>query len=307
MKSTDRHNLATNELADVMARMLNRIKPFVGYALIAAVVILGVIFWNSRSNEQARTSREKAAAAFSAARSVAADTPKETADRRIAQIESFLTDYKGSAIQRLAESCLAGEYSNRAVQQLLGDMADKEQAAKVSSDLAKARQLYESLSKGDDQIALWAGYSLACLSATEADLDMKAARVEWAAARVKSDDAATKAAEEHLKAAEQKAAQAQGQLVALAASQPGSSLEVMANQRLQILRHTPPLVFDKEVARPAVPPVQIEKKPVEGEAPAELKSTGESSEPKPVAPPATEAAPVPAEKAAPADTDGAAK
>lgn len=299
MKSTERHDLATNELADVLARFVKRIKPFVGYAAVTVIVIVVVVFWNSRHNEQTRAARERDAAAFSAALSVSVDDAKQAADRKIASMEGFLAEHKGSAVQRLAESCLAGEYSNRAVQRLLGDMSDKEVAAKVTSDLDQARRLYESLSKGDDQIAVWAAYSLACLEATEADLDMKVARVEWAAARVKADDAATKVAQGHIDAAGQKAAQAENRLIALAASQPGSSLEMIANQRLQAVRHTPPLVFDKEVAKPPVPPVKIEKIPAEGKAPAGTKSEGDSSGQKPAAPPATGASKAPAEGAKP--------
>jgi hypothetical protein len=58
-------------------------------------------------------------------------------------------------------------------------------------------------------------------------------------------------------------------LIALAKELPGSALEFTANQRLQALRHTDPLKFDKPLPKPAEPTGTTPEGTIEMPKPAE--------------------------------------
>ena len=65
MKSSERHDLARNELADWLGGVIKKIKPYVSYALVAVLVIVAVVSFTGRQR-RATTDRDlQTAVAFS--------------------------------------------------------------------------------------------------------------------------------------------------------------------------------------------------------------------------------------------------
>jgi hypothetical protein len=271
MKSTERHDLAQNELADVLGRTYRRIKPYLLVGGAAIVVIVAIIVWTSYRSGQAKRDHDQAMTSLMAA--MQAGDPKETdltkiTDARIASLESFLAGNKVESVGRQGQLFVASEYSKKAVLGLAGGVADKAGAEKVREFIAKARVGYETVAKGKDELATLATYNLACLDATEAELDL---RVATAAG---SSDAEANA----------KKAKAIDRLTEMT-KQEKTTVGLLANQRLQSLKMKP-LVFDKESPKSDVGTPKAEEKKPEAATPStgEPKATGQGGEAKPAGP-----------------------
>ena len=214
MKAKERHDLATNELADVLGNVIRKVKPYLSYVLIAAVVIIAVMWWRDKQRKDDLSVSTQTVQGFTVAMATWGADPFETQDRKVEAIEAFLRTHPESPLERLAENALAGELYNRAVVALV----DQRDQVAVDADLDRAKQIYERLALGEDAISLWAGYGLACISAQKGQ---------------------TQEAEE--------------QFLALAARNPGSAIEQLANRRLDTLRHARSLVFDEPAPEADIP------------------------------------------------------
>jgi predicted negative regulator of RcsB-dependent stress response len=166
MKSTERHELARNELADWLGGAIKAIKPYVSYGLLAVLVVVAVVWFTGRQRRATEGRELQTAMAFSSAMQARADSPEKQRDKRIEAFEAFLAAHKGAKQERAALSCLAGEYYSRALGVIVA--GGDEAATKV--DIARSKEIYQRLATGSDPIAAWSGgYDLACVAALEGD------------------------------------------------------------------------------------------------------------------------------------------
>jgi len=208
MKAKERHELATNELADTMARWGRGLRPYAAYIVIGVIVIVGAIVLYQRRKGESQAYRAETMRAFTAALYTGSgqfdpDTAK-VHDKRIAAMEGFLAKYPGSPLEHLATNCLAGELYNRAVH---ARVTGREQM-EIDADLARAKGLYDTLARRDDELGRWAEYSLACITLHQASRD-----------------------------------EGKRKLLALAKHYPETPIEQLANQRLEMLQRAKPLKF----------------------------------------------------------------
>jgi len=208
MKAKERHELATNELADAMSRWGRKLRPFAAYILIALVVIVGgMVLHHRRKGEseayRAETMRAFTSALYAGSNEFDPDTLK-VHDEKVAAMESFLDAYADSPLRALAESSLAGELYNRAICARVKGRGQTE----IDADLARAKTLYETLSRRDDEMGRWGEYALACIAVQQVSRE-----------------------------------EGEKQLVALAKQYPDSAIEQLANQQLETLRNAKPLEF----------------------------------------------------------------
>ena len=217
MKAKERHELATNELADAMSRWSRGARPYVAYVLIAAVVAVGAIVLHQRRKGESQAYRAETMRAFAAALYTGSDEfdsdTMKARDKKVGAMESFLEAYPDVSLGPLAESCLAGELYNRAICARVTGRGQTE----IDADLARAKALYEKLAKRNDEMGRWAQYALACITVQQVSRE-----------------------------------EGEKQLVALAKQYPESAIEQLANQQLETLRSARPLEFAPP--EPATPP-----------------------------------------------------
>lgn len=166
MRSTERHDLAKNELADWLGGVIKAIKPYISYALLAVLAVVAVVWFTGRQRRASADRDLQTAVAFSSAMQARAESPEKQADKRIEALGAFLAAHKGAKQERAALSCLAGEYYRRA----LGVIVAGGDEAAAKADLAKSKEIYQRLATGSDPIAMWSGgYDLACVAALEGE------------------------------------------------------------------------------------------------------------------------------------------
>jgi hypothetical protein len=215
----DRHEMSKNELADVLGVWVARVRPYISHILIAIiVVVVGIILLVNRSRESRRQVDEAVLAlptALSAGGEFRAgsEAPK-VLDRQIEALDSFLAKYPNSSVDALAQKALADRLYDRA---LLIWADPKGNVAKGDADLTRAKDIYSRLADRKDRIGTESQFGLACIAAEQGNKQ-----------------------------------EAETQLAALAKANPGTPVETMANQRLDVLLHSKPLKFGPE-PKPAPP------------------------------------------------------
>jgi hypothetical protein len=114
MKTSRRHELQTNELADSLARWIEMVKPYSRAALAAVLAIVVIIFaWSYLSAQRSRKTAEGWTAIFDAAN--AADPREELAD--------VAARYAGSPVGQWARVSLADLQLDQGTNRLLVDRA----------------------------------------------------------------------------------------------------------------------------------------------------------------------------------------
>lgn len=136
MKSTRKHELQTNELADVLGRLIENARPHaktLGYA-VAALIIAGLVI-------AILVSRPGKAGGLSAEVFFEAQQRGDTQALR-----DFLKDYPQAAEVPAAKVLLAGRLVSEVVRGT-GEAAGPEGKAKAPGLLAEAKELYEQAGK----------------------------------------------------------------------------------------------------------------------------------------------------------------
>jgi hypothetical protein len=209
MKATERHELATNELAQAIGSWSTRIKPYVGYFLIALVLIAVAIFvYQNRAKDTDRKNRE-ALLGLMPAEQASAGLGGSRADdvtKQIQGLEEYIKNYPSSSLIPLAKLNLANRHYDHGL--LLWAEGKEKDVGASDNDLTVAEELYKELVKEPGRIGLEAQYSLACTIAERGNKQ-----------------------------------EAEKQLLDLAKAHPGTDIETRANSRLDVLRNSKPLVF----------------------------------------------------------------
>jgi len=265
MKAKERHDLATNELADMLGRWIERVKPYLSYILIGLIIVVVGIWWMNRRREASARAATDTMQGFLAALDtggVRGPGAGELFDLQIGGLQDFLAAHPDSQLGPLTRHTLAGLLVDRAVHAHVtqGD------PAKIDADLARARDLYRSLTGGRDALAPMAEYGLASIDAFEAE---RSTRPDRQAA---------------LADAEQK-------LLELAKAYPDSAVGTLASARLDTMRNARPLEFappkpKPEPPKPAPADPNADKPAADpnADAPAEPNKTSDPNAEAPAAP-----------------------
>jgi len=180
MKSTRRHELQTNVLADGIGRLITDAKPrarLIGYAT-ALVVLLLVIFVVVPAIRGRRGAGDMAAASFA----VAMASPSET------RLRDFVIDFQDAPQVPAATVELADRLFMQAVR--LADAQGKPIAkAQADAKLAEARKLYAKVAASYPQNESLADVKLALVTVQEGDLDKGRAALEEVAKKWPDSDA----------------------------------------------------------------------------------------------------------------------
>jgi len=162
MKSARRHELQTNELADLLGRLILILKPWarpIAYAalVVAALVFVLVVLPAIRSGPSLA---ERAAMAYSVAQNTGQTQP----------LHDFLKDYPEASQVQVARLLLA-ERLRAEVLSGADEAADRPAGDRAARLLDEARDLYEQVAQSADDFEPWARTGLALLAIQEGDLE----------------------------------------------------------------------------------------------------------------------------------------
>jgi hypothetical protein len=160
MKSTRRHELQTNELADSLGRLIEKARPhgraiaYAGVAVLAAVILLVVVSLMQSGKA------DVAASAFNVAMS-AADAQA---------MRDFLRDYGATAKAPAARLLLADRIIDDVVAGNVPVAEGADPKAKARALLDEARDLYAQAAAGDAELKPLADVGLALVTVQEGDV-----------------------------------------------------------------------------------------------------------------------------------------
>ena len=162
MKSTRRHELQSNELADLLGRSILRLKPWMRPIAYAALLAGGLVFVLVvlPAIRGGQSPADRAALAYSAAQNTGQMQP----------LRDFLKDYPDVLQVQAARLLLAERLRAEAMTGADGAAANSagDQAAPL---LGEARDLYQQVAQSADEFEPWARTGLALLVIQEGDLE----------------------------------------------------------------------------------------------------------------------------------------
>ena len=171
MKSTRKHELQTNELADALGRMIEQVKPhgrIIAYGASAAVVLiiaLVVIPWMRAGDVGSQAALEFATA-------MSGDAPA---------LRIFLRNHADAPQAPTVQLLLAGKIL---VEVASGVAADPEAKTSPAALLSEARELYTQVAQASPALEPMARVGLALVTVQEGDVargadDLKAVIARW--------------------------------------------------------------------------------------------------------------------------------
>jgi hypothetical protein len=163
MKSTRKHELQTNELADAIWRLVERARPHsqvIGYGVLAVLILILVVVVLPTFRSTA-ASRNPAADAFVEA----------LASNQIQPVRDFLKDYPGAPQAQAAKLLLADRDLAEVVRGIQAAPGE-DTTAKAASLLAEAKDLYTQLAGSSlPMIEVMARVGLAMVTIQEGDVE----------------------------------------------------------------------------------------------------------------------------------------
>ncbi len=187
MKSSHRHDLETNELADALGRLITRLKPHANAVLtVAAVVALGLAVLLALVNWGVLGGPSQAALAFTEARL----SPGVTG------VRGFVADHGGSKRGRVAKLILADRLLMAAVARADAD-GNPVSESQATAYLAEAATLAQEVSAASEDLRPLAEVKAALVMIQQGDLAGGKAKLEAVGSTYPTSAAAT-AATAHL-------------------------------------------------------------------------------------------------------------
>ncbi len=216
MKKQERHELASNELMEMLSRWSEWLRPYVSHILIGLVLVAAAGFFIHGRLKTAEQRSTRAPFALAEAMNARPESPEAASgptaglDAQVDALRAYVEGHEGGGgLGTAARKVLADRLYNRAVV----TWASAGEATRVQEDLASAGELYERLSMSPDPVGPHAEYGLACVLAMKGDREA-----------------------------------AEGRLVDLAQRYPDSVIEGLANDRLHAIRNPEALEFAPEEA-----------------------------------------------------------
>jgi hypothetical protein len=156
MKPKRKEELQSDELADGLMRLFQRLRPYMRHVLIVAAAVAAILLWQWAGYRNRTTAGEQVAMEFFRA----AETPGVSA------MEDFI-ERNPKARQRPLAMLMA---ANRLLRAAVAGFDEGDKGPTAKEQLAKAEKLYRLLAKGGPPHAGLAKYGLALVSAQRGDM-----------------------------------------------------------------------------------------------------------------------------------------
>lgn len=198
MKSEERHDLATNELAKAVGDVVTHTRSYTTHLLVGLIVVVALCWvgyeWYKKSQ---RANLEQGMALMTALTAGGGDresppSAAELLDVQIKELEKYIAAYPGSKTVNLAKFSRAGMLYDRG----LVARADRAEVAEAEKFLAEAAKAFDELKGVEGDIGELAELGGACAAKALGRKDEAVSRLT-ALAAVK-DSAAAKPAQERL-------------------------------------------------------------------------------------------------------------
>jgi len=212
MKSDERHELATNELAQMIGDSVARLKPYISHVLIAIILVaVGVIVFQKYYKSSQDRTQEATLSLMPAVNAGVSDIPRlslaEMLDRQISALAKYVENYPDSPVLDLARLGLANRLYDRGILA----RADETEAAEADGYLARAGEAFDQLKDTESRVGELARFGADCV--------------------VKARGNATEAMDRLTRLAEQK---------------PDTLIANLADERVEIIRDAKPLELKRE-------------------------------------------------------------
>jgi len=207
MKSQERHELATNELAQMIGDWIARIKPYISHTLILIILIAVdvMVFQKYQKSSQGRTQEAMLSlmpAVSAGVNRIPGLTLPEMLDRQITALEKYIENYPDSPLLALARLSLANRLYDRGIVA----RADEAEESEADGYLARAGEAFDELKDAEGRVGELARFGADCV--------------------VKARGNATEAID---------------RLTQLAQQKPDTLIADLANERIEIIRDAKPL------------------------------------------------------------------
>lgn len=207
MKSEERHELATNELAQMIGDWISRVKRYISHILILIILIaVGVIVFQKYQKSSQDSTQEAMLSLMPAISAGVGRIPgltlPEMLDRQIPALEKYIENYPDSPLLDLARLSLANRLYDRGIVA----RADEVEVTKADGYLERAGKAFDELKDAEGRVGELARFGADCVVKARGN-----------------------------------AAEAIDRLTQLAQQKPDTLIADLANERIEIIRDAKPL------------------------------------------------------------------
>ncbi|NIA21726.1 MAG: hypothetical protein GWP05_07125 [Anaerolineaceae bacterium] len=209
MKSDQRRELATNELAQMIMNSITRVKPYISHILIAIILVAaGLIAYQKYYKPSLDVSNEATLLLMSAVNAGVGQVPgltmAEKLDLQLEALDKYIEEHPDSPVLDLAKFSRA----NRLYDRGLMARADETEASEADTYLAQAGEAFDELKDAEGRVGELARFGADCVVMARGN-----------------------------------ATEAIDRLTRLAEQMPDTAIAKLANKRIETIRNARPLVM----------------------------------------------------------------